>query len=53
MEGTLVLDADGSLLNRDEVIQALTDNLIILDEDGNIQNKDEVIEALKRGCRGN
>ena len=50
LEDTLVLDADGNLLNRDEVIQALTDNLIILDEDGNIQNKDEVIEALREGA---
>ena len=58
MEDVLVLDADGNLLNKDEVVKALTDNLIILDEDGNIQNKDEVIEALveraaeetKAGC---
>jgi len=46
----LILDADGNLQNRDEVIKALTDNLIILDEDGNIQNKDEVIEALREGA---
>ena len=50
MEDTLILDADGNLQNRDEVIKALTDNLIILDEDGNIQNKDEVIEALREGA---
>jgi peptidoglycan-associated lipoprotein len=49
LEDTLVLDADGNLQNRDEVIKALTDNLIILDEDGNLQNKDEIIEALVEG----
>ena len=46
LEDILVLDADGNLLNRDEVIKALTENLIILDEDGNLQNKDEIIETL-------
>jgi len=46
LEGILVLDADGNLLNRDEVIKALTENMIILDEDGNLQNRDEIIEAL-------
>ena len=50
LEDVLALDADGNLQNRDEVIKALTDNLIILDEDGNIQNKDEVIEALRVGA---
>ena len=46
LEDILVLDADGNLLNRDEVIKALTENMIILDEDGNLQNRDEIIEAL-------
>ena len=50
LEDTLVLDADGNLQNRDEVIKALTDNLIILDADGNLQNKDEIIEALVEGA---
>ena len=49
LEDTLVLDADGNLQNRDEVIKELTDNLIILDEDGNLQNKDEIIEAIAEG----
>jgi len=50
MEDILDLDADGNLLNRDEVIKALTDSLIILDEDGNLQNRDELVEALVEGA---
>ena len=49
MEDILVLDSDGNLLNRDEVINALTNSLIILDEDGNLQNRDELVQALVEG----
>jgi peptidoglycan-associated lipoprotein len=50
MEDILVLDSDGNLLNRDEVINALTNSLIILDEDGNLQNRDELVQALVEGA---
>ena len=50
MEDILVLDSDGNLLNRDEVINALTSSLIILDEDGNLQNRDELVQALVEGA---
>jgi len=51
LEDKLVLDADGNLQNRDEIIKALVESEALSESlkegaDGNLQNRDEIIKAL-------